>query len=88
MATLCHTESGEKLLGEVAARIKRIKSRERRREALNWARMLAGLRYTPNFVYQILKESEMLEESSVYQDILQKGVRRGEQRGERKGALC
>ena len=27
----------------------------------------------------------MLEESSVYQDILQKGERRGEQRGVRKG---
>jgi predicted transposase YdaD len=85
LATLCRAESGEKLLGEVAARIKRIKSREQRREMLNWSRMLAGLRYTPNFVYQHLKESDMLEESSVYQDILQKGERRGEQRGVQKG---
>lgn len=86
LATLCRTESGEKLLGEVAARIKRIKSREQRREMLNWSRVLAGLRYDPNFVYQILKESDMLEESSVYQDIFQKGAQSGLQRGEEKEA--
>jgi predicted transposase YdaD len=85
LATLCRAESGEKLLSEVAARINRIKSRERRREALNWSRMLAGLRYDKNLIYRIMKESDMLEESVVYQDIFQKGERRGEQRGEQRG---
>jgi predicted transposase YdaD len=84
LATLCRAESGEKLLGAVAAGINRIKSRERRREALNWSRMLAGLRYDKSLIYQILKESDMLEESVVYQDILQKGEQRGVQKGERK----
>ncbi len=81
LATLCRAESGEKLLSEVAARINQIKSRERRREALNWSRMLAGLRYDKNLIYRIMKESDMLEESVVYQDILQKGRRRGLQEG-------
>jgi hypothetical protein len=45
LATLCETESGEKLLGDVADRINQIKSPERRREALGWSRVLAGLRY-------------------------------------------
>lgn len=85
LATLCRTESGERLLGEVAAQIKRIKSREQRRETLNWSRVLAGLRYDTGLVYQILKESDMLEESVVYQDIFQKGEQRGEQRGLQKG---
>ena len=85
LATLCRAESGEKLLGEVAAQINRIKSREQRRETLNWSRVLAGLRYDKNLIYQILKESDMLEESVVYQDIYQKGEQRGEQRGLRKG---
>jgi predicted transposase YdaD len=85
LATLCRAESGEKLLSEVAAQIARIKSRERRREALNWSRVLAGLRYDTGLIYQILKESDMLEESVVYQDILQKGERRGEQRGLQQG---
>ncbi len=86
LATLCRTESGEKLLGEVAVQINRIKSRERRRETLNWSRVLAGLRYDKGLVYQILKESDMLEESVVYQDIFQKGEQRGEQRGVEKEA--
>lgn len=85
LATLCRAESGEKLLSEVAAQINRIKSRERRRETLNWSRMLAGLRYDKGLIYQILKESDMLEESVVYQDILQKGRRRGLQEGLQKG---
>jgi len=85
LATLCRAESGEKLLGEVAAQINRIESRERRREALNWSRVMAGLRYDKNLIYQILKESDMLEESVVYQDIYQKGEQRGEQRGLQKG---
>jgi predicted transposase YdaD len=81
LATLCRAESGEKLLGEVAAEINRIKSRERRREELNWSRVLAGLRYDKSLINQILKESDMLEESVIYQDILQKGRRRGLQEG-------
>jgi hypothetical protein len=31
--------------------------------------VLAGLRYDKDMVYRILKESDMLEESVVYQDI-------------------
>src|SRR5581483_2624872 len=54
LATLCHTESGEKLLGEVAVRINQIKSRAQRRETLNWSRMLAGLRYDKSLIYQML----------------------------------
>jgi predicted transposase YdaD len=85
LATLCQTESGEQLLGEVADRINRIKSPERRREALNWSRVLAGLRYDKGLIFKTLKESDMLEESVIYQDILQKGRQRGLQEGERKG---
>jgi predicted transposase/invertase (TIGR01784 family) len=85
LATLCRAESGEKLLHEVAVQINRIESREQRRETLNWSRVLAGLRYDKNLIYQILKESDMLEESVVYQDILQKGRRRGLQEGRQEG---
>ncbi|MGH6820522.1 MAG: DUF4351 domain-containing protein, partial [Methylocella sp.] len=85
LATLCHAESGEKLLGEVADQISRIKSRERRREALNWSRVLAGLRYDKNLITNILKESDMLEESVIYQDIYRKGERRGLREGRQKG---
>ena len=84
LATLCQAESGEQLLSEVAAEIDRIESRELRREVLDWSRVLAGLRYKPSLVYQVFKESDMWEESSVYQDILQKGELKGEVREARK----
>ncbi len=77
LATLCRAESGEKLLQEVALGIARIQARQG--DVLNDARMLAGLRYNKNLVYQILKENDMLEESVVYQDILRKGKRQGVQ---------
>jgi len=81
LATLCRAESGEKLLSEVAAQINQIRSRERRRDELNWSRVLAGLRYDKSLINKILKESDMLEESVIYQDILQKGKRSGWQEG-------
>lgn len=84
LATLCRAQSGERLLAEVASRIKQIKSREQRRETLNLSRVLAGVRYDRDLIYRILKESDMLEESVVYQDILQKGVQIGRQEGSRR----
>lgn len=75
------------LLRAVATGINRIGSKERQRETLDFARVLAGLRYDTNLIYRILKEGSMLEESVVYQDILQTGEQRGGQKGERKLAL-
>ncbi|MEW6128977.1 MAG: DUF4351 domain-containing protein [Acidobacteriota bacterium] len=87
LAALCRTESGESLLSELASRIGMLKSSQQRRETLTFSQVLAGLRYNKNIVYGILKESDMLEESSVYQDILQKGVKRGLVQGEQNIVL-
>lgn len=81
LATLCRAESGEKLLNQVAVEINHLKSHEQRGEVLNWARVLAGLRYNKAMVYQVLRGGDMLEESVVYQDIFQKGEKRGKQSG-------
>ena len=81
LATLGLAESGEKLPGEVAAQIKRIKSRVRRREVANAARMFARLRYNSGLINRILKESDMLDKSVVYRGIFQKGAQKGERRG-------
>jgi predicted transposase YdaD len=64
------------LLAEVAAKINDFTSSTERREMLHWSRMLAGLRYDKNLISNIFKESDMLEESVIYQDILQKGERK------------
>lgn len=91
LATLCRAASGARLLNTVAARIRQIKSPTQQREVLNWSRVLAGLRYDSDLIYQTLKENEMLEESVVYQDILRKGEQLGVQlgvtEGERRVAL-
>ena len=75
LATLCRAEAGEPLLAAVAEKISEIKSPAQRREALDWSRMLAGLRYDKNLIGKILKESDM-EESVIYQDILEKGEKK------------
>lgn len=85
LATLCRTESSERLLQEVAQGIAQIKVRKRQAEATNWARMLAGLRYNRKLISSILKESDMLEESVIYQDILRKGRKQGLQQGVEQG---
>lgn len=87
LATLCRTESGEKLLTQVAARAKRIKSRARQRDLLNASRVFAGLRYDKTLVNRILRESDMLEQSVIYQDILERGIQKGEVRGLQQGKL-
>jgi predicted transposase YdaD len=78
LATLCRAESGETLLTQVAARAKRIKSRTRQRDVLNASRVFAGLRYDKSLVNRILRESDMLEQSVIYQDIMQRGIPVGE----------
>ena len=87
LATLCRAASGETLLHEVAARINAIKDREERRDTLNLTRVLAGLRFDAKLVYEILRKSTMLEESVVYQDIMQRGFRRGKHEGKLEGKL-
>jgi predicted transposase YdaD len=82
LVTLCKAKSGETLLRQVAARAKRIKSRARQRDVLNASRVFAGLRYDKDLVNRILRESDMLEQSVIYQDILQKGEVQGFQKGE------
>jgi predicted transposase YdaD len=85
LATLCRAASAEQLLQDVAVQVLQIKTRERRGEALNWARMLAGLRYNRKLIGSILKETDMLEESVIYQDILRKGRKQGLQQGLQQG---
>jgi predicted transposase YdaD len=86
LATLCRDEArGEKLLREVAQRLDDIDDLNRRANQIVNAQLLAGLRYSGDLVYQILRGGDMLEESSVYQDILRKGIQQGVQRGREEG---
>jgi predicted transposase YdaD len=51
-----------------------------------YTEILAGLRFEKDFIRQLLSE-DIMQESVIYQDILQKGERKGEQKGELKFCL-
>ncbi|BAY85630.1 hypothetical protein NIES267_51310 [Calothrix parasitica NIES-267] len=46
--------------------------------------ILAGLRFDRNLINQLFRE-EIMQESVIYQDIIQRGEQIGEQRGKQKG---
>ena len=86
LATLCRPKGKPaQLLQAVAEQIEAVSSPAERRERISLAQVLAGLRYAHKLVYRILREAEMLEESTIYQDILQRGVQRGVAQGIAQG---
>lgn len=58
-----------------------IESREERQNISACVEVLAGLRFPKNLITQLFRE-EIMQESVIYQDILQKGEQRGLQKGE------
>ena len=87
LATLCRADGKPaQLLSAVAQQIEAIGDLATRREQIGMAQVLAGLRFAQGLVFKILREAEMLEESTVYQYIFQRGEQRGEQRGVQLGA--
>jgi predicted transposase YdaD len=48
--------------------------------------VLAGLRFEKSLITQLFRE-EIMQESVIYQDILQKGLQQGEERGKKQEAL-
>ena len=82
LATLAKTDSPENLLTQVAAAVNTIESKKARDNISVCTQLLAGLRFNRNLLNQLFQE-DIMEESWVYQDILQKG----EQKGKRREAL-
>jgi predicted transposase YdaD len=84
LSTLCRDEGqGEKLLQRIAVKLEDIDDKNLQAHQTQQTQLLAGLRYNSELVYQILRGGDMLEESSVYQDILRKGVQQGFTKGEK-----
>ncbi|BAZ47890.1 hypothetical protein NIES4103_04950 [Nostoc sp. NIES-4103] len=82
LAPLTRTDSPQTLLSQVAQEIAKIPDIETRQNTAAYTEILAGLKFEKLFIRQLLRE-ELMQESVIYQDILQKG----EQRGEQKEAL-
>lgn len=77
LASLCQTDSPQTLLSQVAEEVAKISDRETRENTAAYTEILAGLRFEKNLIRQLLSE-DIMQESVIYQDILQKGEQRGE----------
>ncbi|MBD1840277.1 DUF4351 domain-containing protein [Coleofasciculus sp. FACHB-501] len=81
LATLARSDSPRALLEQVAAGVARIEKTTERQNILACAGVLAGLRFKKDLIQQLFRE-EIMQESVIYQDILQKGEQRGLRQGE------
>jgi predicted transposase YdaD len=79
LAPLTQTDSPEGLLSQVAKSVAKISDRETRQNIAAYTEILAGLRFEKDFIRQLLSE-DLMQESVIYQDILQKGDKQGEER--------
>jgi predicted transposase YdaD len=79
LAPLCRTDSPRELLSQVSQEVARISDRETRQNTAAYTEILAGLRFDKDLIRQLLSE-DIMQESVIYQDILQKGEERGEQK--------
>jgi len=81
LAALARSDSPNRLLEQVAAQIDRIEEPRQRGNLAACVEVLAGLRFDIDLIGQLFRE-EVMRESVVYQDILQKGLQQGLQQGE------
>ncbi|MFM6607540.1 MAG: Rpn family recombination-promoting nuclease/putative transposase, partial [Dolichospermum sp.] len=72
LAPLTKTNSAPELLSQVAREIAKITDVAARQNTAAYTEILAGLRFEKNLIRQLLSE-DIMQESVIYQDILQKG---------------
>jgi len=87
LATLTQTDSPQALLAQVAEQVDRISEREQRQNIAGCAEILAGLRFEKDLIRQFFRE-EIMRESVIYQDILQRGLQQGRQEGRQAGEVA
>ena len=72
LAPLTRTNAPQSLLSQVAESVAKIEEIEIKRDIVACTEILAGLRFEKNLIRQLLSE-DIMQESVIYQDILQKG---------------
>ena len=82
LATLASSSSPNALLEQVAVAVDMIEESTERQDISACIQVLAGLRFEKDLIRQLFRE-EIMQESVIYQDILQKG----EERGKKQEAL-
>ena len=81
LAALAKSNSPESLLQQVASQVDMIEEREEQKNISACTQILAGLRFDRSLINQLFRE-EIMQESVIYQDIIQRGEQRGKQKGE------
>lgn len=84
LAPLTRTESPDELLAEVAERTRQLPLNQEKSSLLMCAALMAGLRFNKEVIMNALRE-DILQESSIYQDIIQQGLQQGMQQGMQQG---
>ena len=84
LAPLTRSDSPEELLVQVAAEVELIQDPAVRREILACTAVMAGLLHKKSLIRQLFRE-DIMQESVIYQEILEKGEQRGLQRGLQQG---
>jgi predicted transposase YdaD len=79
LAPLTKTNSAPGLLSQVAREIAKITNVTAKQNTAAYTEILAGLRFEKNLIRQLLSE-DIMQESVIYQDILEKGELKGEQK--------
>lgn len=85
LAPLTRTNNPRQLLERVINQVARIKLEAQRQSVAACAEVLAGLRFDKTLIQQLFRE-EIVRESVIYQDILQKGIQQGLQQGRQQEA--
>ena len=76
LAALAKTDSPNVLLERVAAEVDMIEEPRQRGNLSACVQVLAGLRFDQNLIRQLFRE-EIMQESVIYQEIIQKGLQQG-----------
>jgi predicted transposase/invertase (TIGR01784 family) len=84
LAVLAATQEPNQLLAQVAQEVAKIEETELRQEISACTQILAGLRFNKDTITNFFRE-EIMQESVIYQDILQKGLAKGLEQGLEQG---
>jgi predicted transposase YdaD len=76
LAPLCASDDSTQLLRRVATEVDKIEETAQRQEISSCTQILAGLRFKQNVIRNLFRE-EIMRESVIYQDIIQKGRAEG-----------
>lgn len=80
LAVLTRAAQPRQLLKKVAEQVDQIESLAEQREISSCVQVMAGIRFEKELVRSMFRE-EIMEDSVIYQDIIQKGIQQGIQQG-------